>query len=77
MLGHPRPVLVDVSGIDDDEEVILAHLIHEEVIHRTAVLIAHHAIENLARLHAAHVVGEDMVDISLCVGSLDSHFSHM
>ena len=77
MLSHPSPVLVDVCGVDDDEEVILAHLIDEQVVHRTAILVAHHAIENLSRLHATHVVGEDMIDVSLGIRTLYSHLAHV
>ena len=77
MLSHPCPVLVDVCGIDDDEEVILAHLIHKEVIHRTTVLIAHHAIENLSRFHSPNIVGKDMVDVSLGIRTLDSYLAHV
>ena len=77
MLSHPCPILIDVCGIDDDKKVVFTHLIHEQVIYRSTILIAHHAIENLSRFHSPNIVGKDMVDVSLGIWTLDSHLAHV
>ena len=77
MLSHPCPILIDVCGIDDDKKVVFTHLIHEQVIYRSTILIAHHAIENLSRFHSPNIVGKDMINVCLGIWSLDSHLTHV
>ena len=77
LLLHPLPVFVDVGGVDDDEIVVVAHLIDEKVIDRATVGIEHHAVENLACGHVADVVGENVVDILFCLMSSHCHFAHV
>ena len=47
------------------------------MVHSTAILVAHHTIENLSRLSTLHVTGENMVDITLCVWTLYCHLTHV
>ena len=51
ILAHPFDVLVDVGGIDDKCVELFRTLIYQQVVHHAAVLVAHHAVENLAVLH--------------------------
>ena len=77
MLLHPSPVLIDVSGIDDNEEVVLLHFVNEQVVNSATVFVAHHAIEDFSVFHAAYIIGKDMVNVCLGILSLYSHLSHM
>ena len=77
MTFHPFYVLVDVGSVDYEEEVVLCHLVHEQVVNGSAILIAHHSVENLAWFGSAHIVGEDVVDVSFGVRTLYGHFAHV
>ena len=77
VLFHPGHVLVDVGGVDDEEEVLLAHLIDEEVVHGAAVGIEHHAVVYLSDGCSADVVREDVLDVAFGIGARDAHFAHV
>ena len=77
LLVDPSHVLVDVGGVDDQEQVVLAHFVHQQVIHGSSVGIEHHAIEHLAHLGTGDVVGEDIVDKFLGLGTSDAHLTHV
>ena len=74
---HPSHILVDISGVDNEEEVAFAHLIHEQVIDSTAVRIEHHAVVDLSDWCSGHIIREDVLDITFCIGSGDAHFAHV
>ena len=77
MLLHPSPVFVDVRGVDHEEEVILAHFIHQQVVDRTAVFIAHHTIVDFPNRRPSHIVRKDMLHVALCIWTLHSHLAHV
>ena len=77
MLLHPRPVFIDIGSIDDEEEVVLAQLIHQQIIDSSAILIAHHTIIDFPNRGTGDVVGEYMLDITLSILTLDRHFAHV
>ena len=77
LLLNPCPVLIDVGSIDDEEEAVFRHLIYQQVIHHATVVIAHHAIENLSGVNARDVVGEDVVDKTLGIGTTDQYLAHV
>ena len=77
MLLHPSYILVDVGCVDDEEEVVLAHLVDEQVVDGAAVLIAHHAIEHLSVGGSLDVIGEDVLNIALGIFTLDGYFAHV
>ena len=80
LLLNPGKVFVDVGGVHHQEEVVRLKLaVYEEVVHRTAVRIAHHAVEYLAGLEAAaaDLIGKDVVDESLGLGALHKDLAHM
>ena len=77
MLLHPSPVLINVGSIDDKEEIVLSHLIHQQVVHRTTILVAHHAIKDLSCRHTCYVVRKDMVHIALRILALYRHLAHV
>ena len=77
MALHPLYILVDVCSIDNEEEVVFSHLVNQEVVNGATVLVAHHAVENLARLSSTYVVGEDMAHVALCVRTLNRYFAHV
>ena len=77
VLLHPSHVLVDVCCVDDEEEIVLAHLIDQQVIHRSAVRIEHHTIIYLSDGCSGDVVREDVLNVALSVGTRDAHFAHV
>ena len=77
MLLHPSYILVDVGCVDDEEEVVLAHLVDEQVVHRAAIGIEHHAIVNLSDRCSGNVVREDVLNIAFGIGTGDAHFAHV
>ena len=77
VLLHPSHVLVDVCRVDDEEEIVLAHLIDEQVIDRTAVGIEHHTIIYLSNGCPGDVVRKDVLNVTLSVGTRDAHLSHV
>ena len=77
ILLHPGPVLIDICSIDDQEEIILCHLVDEQVINSTAILVAHHAIIDLTYRCIGYIVRKYMLHVTFGIRSLDGHFSHM
>ena len=77
LLLHPSPVLIDVGSIDDEEEIIFAHLIDQEVVHRTAILIAHHTIIYLTNGSIGDIICKDVLHITLCIFALYRDLSHV
>ena len=77
MSAHPFHILVDVGGIDDEEEIVLAHAVDEQVVHGSTILIAHHAVEDFSVGSPCNIIGEDVVDIALCVRPCNSYLSHV
>ena len=77
VLLHPGYVLVDVGCIDDEKEVVLAHFIDEQVIDCSAVGVEHHAVVYLPDGCLTDVVGEDVLDVALGIGSRDAYFAHV
>ena len=77
ILLHPSPVLIDIGGIDDEEEVVLSHLIDQQVIDRSAVGIEHHSVVDLSEGGVGHIVGEDVLHVAFCIRARDAHFAHV
>ena len=77
LLLNPGPVLIDVGSIDDEEETLVGHLIHQEVVNDATILVAHHAIEDFSMGHACHIVRKDVIDIAFCVSTGNQHFAHV
>ena len=73
----PFDVLVDIGGVYHKEELIVAHLIYKQVVDRAAVLVAHHAVENLAGRRAGYIVYKYVVHEPFGIGALDAHLAHM
>ena len=74
---HPRHILIDVGRVDDEEEVVVAHFIDEQVIDRAAVGVAHHPIVDLSDGRIGDIIGEDVLHVALCIGPCDAHFAHV
>ena len=77
MAAHPLHVFVDIGCIDNDKKLLVAHLVDQQIIHGAAVGIEHHAVENLVEGGARHVVGEDVVHVSLGVAAAHHHLAHV
>ena len=74
---NPSHILVDVCGVDDEKEVVVAAFVDEQVVDRTAVGVEHHAVEDLAVGHVADIICEDMVDEAFGVMAGHGYFSHV
>ena len=77
ILLHPSPVLIDIGGIDDEEEVVLTHLIHQQVVDSSTILVAHHTIIDLTHRGTSNIVGEDMLNITLGILALNRYLTHV
>ena len=77
ILLHPGPVLIDVSGIDDQEEIVLAHLIHQQIVNRTTILVAHHTIVDLAHRSTSDIVGKNVLHITLGIRTFYGYLAHV
>ena len=77
MLLHPRPILINIGGIDHEEEVIVAHLIDKQIIDSAPILIAHHTIIYLTHRSARYVVGKDVLHIAFSILTLHGYFTHV
>ena len=77
LLVNPSHVLVDIGSIDNEEVVILAHGVNQQVVNSTTVRIEHHAILDAANLHLGDVVGEDVVHKLLSLGTSDANLAHV
>ena len=77
LLLHPIDVLVDVRSVDDEEKLLGTHLIDQQVIDRAAVGVAHHTVEHLSVGCSGHVVGENVLNVALSVGTGDEHLAHV
>ena len=77
VVGNPGIVLVDVGSIDGKEEAVVGKSADAGVVDGAAIGIAHHAVEHLPGRHTTEVVGEQMVDESLSVGSGDDDLTHV
>ena len=51
--------------------------VYQKIVHRAAVRVAHHAVEDLTGLEAADLVGEDPVYELLCLRAFHKDLSHM
>ena len=74
---YPGIVLVDVGGIDNEEELIVGHLVDKQVIYGATILMQHHAIIYLANGSTGNVVGEDVLHELLCLRAAYQHFAHV
>ena len=77
LLLNPCPVLIDIGSIDDEEETLIGHLIHQQVVHHAPILVAHHAIEDFPYRHIRDIVGKDVIDITLGIRSGNKHLTHV
>ena len=77
VLLHPGKVFVDVCGVDDEEELFRAHLVNQQVVHRAAVGVEHHAVEDFANGRAGNVVGKDVLHVGLGIFARHEHFAHV
>ena len=78
LLLNPGKVLFYVGGVHHQKEMVLEILtVHQKVIYRAAVRIAHHAVENLPGVKTTDFVGEDVVYKSLCIGAFHKDFPHV
>lgn len=74
---NPGDILVNVGGIDDEEETIVATLVDEQIVDHAAAGVEHHSVEALANRRAGDIVGENVVDVTLGVRTGDGNFAHV
>ena len=74
---YPGIVLIDIGGIDDEEELVVRHLVDKQIVHGAAILMQHHAIVYLAHGSTGNVVGEDVLHELLRLGTAHQHLAHV
>jgi hypothetical protein len=57
--GDVLEILILIGGVDAEEVVILGHLVHQDVVHKTAVLVEQARVVRLADLQFWHGVGSN------------------
>ena len=77
MLLHPSPVLIDIGGIDDKEEIILSHFIDQQIIYCSTILVAHHTIVDLSHRCTCYVIRKDMLHIAFSIVTANNDLSHV
>ena len=74
---YPSIVLVYVGGVDDEEELVICHLVDKQVVHGATVLMQHHTIIYLSHGSAGNVVGEDVLHELLRLRTAHKHLAHV
>ena len=77
LFAYPGKVLVDVGSVDDQEEALVALLIHQQVVDGSAIGVEHHAVEDFAHGGTADVVGEDVLHEFLSLAARHQHLAHV
>ena len=77
MRKHPLIVLILIGCVYYDKILIVCLLIYNQIIHGSALLIAHRAIPCLAIFHIIKIVGQDHLEIRQRILSLAQNLSHM
>ena len=74
---HPPDVLVDIGGVYNEQKVVFAAPVHQQVVDCAAVRVQHHAVENLAVRSSGNVVCEYVVHKFFGIGTGHKHFAHV
>ena len=74
---NPIHIFLNVGGIYHEEEVVVPHLVHQQVIYGAAVGVEHHSIEDFPFGRVGNVVSENVVNKSLGICSGDSDLAHV
>ena len=74
---NPSHVLIDIGGVDNEEKVVFAHLVHQQVVDGATVGVEHHAVEDFTHWGIGDVVGEYIVYEFFCFRACDFHFTHV
>ena len=77
LLVNPSHVLVDIGSIDNEEVVVLAHGVNQQVVNGATIRIKHHTILDAANFHLGDVVSEDVVHKLLSLGTSNVNLTHV
>ena len=75
--GDPRPVLVDVGGVDHEHVVVVGQPVHRQVVHDAAFRVAEGRVLDLADLEGPRVVGAQALDRGERVGAAHLELAHV
>ena len=76
-LANPLDVLLAGAGIDDDQEVVFAELVEDDIIHERPVGVEHGGVVRLADLQLAGVVHQQLLHGGERVGSAQLDVAHV
>ena len=74
---HPFTILVNASGVDDEEKALLAGPVGNEVVDDATVFIQEQGVLPLADGERGEVVGEESIEPVQSPGSLDLELAHV
>ena len=77
LFAHPCPVLVNVSGIHDQQVVVFGEVVNEEVIHDAALAVREAGVLHLARIERGYVVRSDVLEKCEGFGTFHCKFTHV
>ena len=73
----PVRILFPVARVHDHEVPVSRDPVNDQIVHCSALLVAHRTVACLPVLHDGIVVGEQPVQVADCIRSLHDHFTHM
>ena len=74
---HPLEILILICCIYHYKIAVVPYLVHDQVIHHTAIFIAHGAVAGLAIGHDRIVIGQDHVQVLLCITASADDLPHV
>ena len=74
---HPRDILGNHGGVDDEEGFVFGNTVCDEVVDHAAVFIEHQGVLTLAGGELGKVIREDGVEPRDVVFSADEDLSHV
>ena len=77
LAANPGVVLLDVRGVDDQQEVVVGHAVHEQVVDEGAGWRGERGVVDLPDGEARGVVGRDLLHGRQRVGAGDLDLAHV
>ena len=77
VLFNPRHIFVDVGSINHQEEMVVAHFVHQQIVDGATVFVEHHPVVDFTHRRIGDVVGEDIIHEFLGFGTRDVYFAHV
>ena len=63
MVLHPIDIFFTICRIHNHQIFLLVITVYNQVVHHSAVLVAHYAVADLTIIHVCEIIGQYVVDI--------------